>query len=62
MSDAVAVLLSIAVLASLLLGGAGIAAIRRGPEDRRRGWLMIGAGVVTLMNVWMWTTMPPGGP
>lgn len=44
-----ALLLSLGVIAAFLLAAGGVLAIRRG--DRLRGWLMIGVGIVTLINV-----------
>ena len=58
MSDLIAVLLSLGVVAAALLMTFGTRILLRQPDDRRRGWLMIGAGAVTLMNIWLWSTMP----
>ena len=58
MNGFVATLLSLAVVASLLLLGAGGWLILR-REDPRRGWLMLAAGLVTLLNVWLYATLPP---
>ena len=58
MNGFVATLLSLAVVASLLLLGAGGRLILR-REDPRRGWLMLAAGLVTLLNVWLYATLPP---
>lgn len=44
-----ALLLSFGVIAAFILALGGVLAIRRG--DRLRGWLMIGVGIVTLINV-----------
>ena len=52
-------LLGLAVLASLLLIGAGLAILIRRTDTPKRGWLMIGAGAVTLLNVWLYATLPP---
>jgi len=46
-------LLSIAVVAALLLLAGGIRLLARG--DRKQGMLMIGAALVTLGNVLIWT-------
>ena len=59
MSGFMATLLGLAVLASLLLIGAGLNILLRRADASRRGWLMIGAGVVTLLNVWFYATLPP---
>lgn len=50
-------LLSLGVIASALLIGAGALALRRGGE-RKRPVLMIVAGLVTLANVWLYATTP----
>jgi hypothetical protein len=43
--------LSVAVLASFLLIGFGIAGLLRRTMPPVRAWLMLGAGVITLLNV-----------
>lgn len=49
-----AILLSIGVIAALVLGGAGMwLLVKR--QDMKRGLLMLGAAVVTLGNVLIWT-------
>jgi hypothetical protein len=58
MTGFVALLLSLGVIAATLLMTFGTRIVLRQPDDRRRGWLMIGAGAVTLLNVWLWSTMP----
>ncbi len=51
-------ILSLAALAALALLGGGLwLALRRG--ERRRGGLMVAAGLVLLFNVWSWGTLPP---
>ena len=57
MSNLPAILLSIGVVASFLLIGAGTLALRR-PAERKRAILMIVAGLVTLGNVYLYATMP----
>ena len=59
MSGFMATLLGLAVLAALLLIGAGINILLRRTDIPKRGWLMIAAGVVTLLNVWLYATLPP---
>jgi hypothetical protein len=50
-------ILSLAAIAALALLGGGVwLALRRG--ERRRGGLMIAAGLVLLFNVWSWGTLP----
>jgi hypothetical protein len=58
MSGALPVLLAIAVLAAfaLLIGGAVL--LRRGAAHRLKGGLMIGAGIITLLNVYSFATFP----
>lgn len=58
MSGFVSVMLSIGVLVSALLIGAGATILIRKQGDRRRGWLMLGAGLVTLINIYLYATMP----
>ncbi len=53
-------LLSLGVLAGLLLGGFGIWAFVTGYGDRLKAGLMVGAGVVVLINVWLYSLPPPG--
>jgi len=53
-------LLSLGVLAGLLLGGFGIWALVTGYGDRLKAGLMVGAGVVVLINVWLYSLPPPG--
>ena len=50
-------LLSLAVLASFVLIGGGVWLIAA-KRDRKRGGLMIAAALVTLLNVWSWSTLP----
>lgn len=59
MTGFMSALLGLAVLASLLLMGAGVAILVRGSDTPKRGWLMLGAGAVTLLNVWLYATLPP---
>lgn len=47
------IMLSIAVLAALLLIGVGGWALLQRRRPALRPMLMIGAGVVTLLNVWL---------
>ncbi len=57
---AVALLLSLAVLAALALIGAGARALWTGRGDRVKAGLMIAAGVVVLVNVWLYALPAPG--
>ena len=59
MSSFVGGLLGLAVLASLLLIGAGLNILLRRTDNPKRGWLMLGAGAITLLNVWLYATLPP---
>lgn len=59
MSNVISGLLAIAVLASMLLIGAGLVILIRRTDAPKRGWLMLAAGVVTLLNVWLYATLPP---
>ncbi len=59
MSDLMSGMLAVAVLASMLLIGAGILILIRRTDTPKRGWLMLGAGAVTLINVWLYASTPP---
>ena len=59
MSGLMSTLLGIAVLAALLLIGAGLNILLRRTDTPKRGWLMLGAGGVTLLNVWLYAKLPP---
>jgi hypothetical protein len=56
----IATLLSLGVIAGLLLGGFGIWALVTGYGDRLKAGLMIGTGVVVLVNVWLYALPSPG--
>ncbi|MFC3713601.1 hypothetical protein ACFOMD_13555 [Sphingoaurantiacus capsulatus] len=58
MSGMMPLLLSLAVLASVLLIGAGLNILIRKTDAPKRGWLMLGAGAVTLINVWLYASFP----
>lgn len=55
-------LLSLGALAGLLLGGFGIWALFTGYGNRLKAGLMVGAGVVVLINVWLYATPLPTVP
>lgn len=55
------VLLSLGVLAGLLLAGLGAWALATGYGDRLKAGLMVGAGVVVLVNVWLYSLPPVAG-
>ena len=57
----IATLLSLGVVAGLLLAGFGGWALATGYGDRLKAGLMIGAGVVVLINVWLYALPAPGG-
>jgi hypothetical protein len=52
-------LLSLGALAGLLLVGFGVWALATGYGDRLKAGLMVGAGVVVLINVWLYATPLP---
>ncbi|QYE34256.1 MULTISPECIES: hypothetical protein [Sphingosinicellaceae] len=54
-------LLSLGALAGLLLAGFGIWALVTGYGNRLKAGLMVGAGVVVLINVWLYSLPPPPG-
>jgi len=56
----VAVMLSLGVLAALAMIAVGVRALVTGRGDRLKAGLMVGAGVVVLINVWLYALPPPG--
>jgi hypothetical protein len=58
MSPLVSTVLAIGVLCALALIAAGVYGLRRPGRDRLRAGLMIAAGLVTLLNVYLFSTMP----
>lgn len=61
MAELIPVLLSLGVIASLLLIGFGGYALVKRVGDPKRSVLMIIAGLVTIMNIWLWATLPTQG-
>jgi len=55
-----AVMLSLGVLAALAMIAVGVRALVTGRGDRLKAGLMVGAGVVVLINVWLYALPPPG--
>ena len=58
MASLIPALLSLGVIASALLIGFGSYALVKRVGDRKRSVLMIVAGLVALVNIWLWATMP----
>lgn len=58
MNGLVSLLLALGVLSGIVLGGAGAGMLLRGTGDRTRAWLMLLAGVVVLINIWLYATLP----
>ncbi len=54
------VFLGLAMLAALVLIFAGARLVITSREERQRGWLMIGAALVTIANVAIWLWPMPG--
>lgn len=54
-------LLSMGVLAGLALIGVGSWALARRRGDRLKAGLMVGAGIVVLINVWLYSMPVPAG-
>jgi len=52
--------LSLAMLAALALGIGGARLVLTSREERQRGWLMIGAALVTVGNVAIYLWPMPG--
>ena len=61
MAELIPVLLSLGVIASLLLIGFGGYALVKRVGDTKRSVLMIIAGLVTIVNIWLWATLPTQG-
>jgi hypothetical protein len=61
MAELIPVLLSLGVIASLLLIGFGGYALVKRVGDVKRSVLMIIAGLVTIVNIWLWATLPTPG-
>lgn len=59
MTGMLPIILSLAVLASFVIGGAGVWTVLKRPGERRKGLLMIGVAVVTLVNVWLLAAPAP---
>jgi hypothetical protein len=62
MTNLVTIALSLGVLASFLLIGFGVAGLMRNTIRAARAWLMIGAGIITLLNVMMVAPMISATP
>lgn len=62
MTTLVSIALTLGVIASLLLAGFGVAGLLRQSMKPLRAWLMIAAGIVTLMNVMMVAPMLSATP
>jgi len=58
--DMMAVALSFAVLAAFALIGVGAWGVVRAKGERLKPALMIGAGIVVLLNVWLYAAPLPG--
>lgn len=58
MTNLVPILLAVAVLAAFALIIGGGILLRRGAAQRLKGGLMIGAGIITLLNVYSFATFP----
>lgn len=58
MTTIVDMMLAVGVICAFLLIGFGLAGLRRAGRDRLRAGLMIGAGAVTLLNIYFFATMP----
>jgi hypothetical protein len=52
-TDLMPAVLAVAVLAAMTLMGAGSWALFQRDANRLKAWLMVGAGAVTLLNVWL---------
>ncbi len=61
MNGAMSALLGVAVLAALVLIAVGGQALATRRGDRLKAALMVAAGVVVLVNVWLYSLPPPRG-
>lgn len=59
MSEALGIIISFAVIAAFIIGGAGVYVLLKRPGERRRGVLMVGVALVTLVNVWLLAAPAP---
>ncbi|MBA4757161.1 hypothetical protein [Sphingosinicella sp.] len=53
MTNMLAIILSFAVIAALIIGGGGVWIVLKRPGERNKGLLMVGVAIVTLVNVWL---------
>ncbi len=58
MTNFVSILMALAVLGAFALMIGGIALFRRGSAHRLKAGLMIGAGLITLLNIYSFATLP----
>lgn len=59
MTNTLAIILSFAVIASFIIGGSGVWIILKRPAERKKGLLMVGVAIVTLVNVFLIATPIP---
>ena len=63
MTDLMPFALSLAVLASFALIAGGVYVVARGPRQAKlRGWLMLGAALVILVNAALYASAPAAPP
>lgn len=53
MTNMLAIILSFAVIAAFIIGGGGVWIMLKRPDERKKGLLMVGVAIVTLINVWL---------
>lgn len=58
MSALAPTLLSLGVLAGLFFVGVGLRGVIRREQPAHKPWLMIGVGLVTLLNIWLYSRPP----
>lgn len=53
MTNMLAIILSFAVIAAFVIGGGGVWIMLKRPAELKKGLLMVGVAIVTLVNVWL---------
>ncbi|MBW7947577.1 MAG: hypothetical protein H3C60_14390 [Sphingomonadaceae bacterium] len=53
MTNMLAIILSFAVIAAFVIGSGGVWIALKRPGERKKGLLMVGVAIVTLVNVWL---------
>jgi hypothetical protein len=59
MTNMLAIILSFAVIAAFIIGGSGVWIMLKRPAERKKGLLMVGVAIVTIVNVLLIATPVP---